>query len=135
KNFLILYENFEVLKNVITESIHEIINIIGELSEGCPEIEECRENYLTFILTNGSTMIGYHGGQQLYYSIHKSKCGESASCPFYSSVCENEQISGKVNHLVLSSEPVNGENEWRSLKMGQFIAVDDQMNIHKSWIE
>ena len=56
-------------------------------------------------------MIAHHGGKNLYYSTHKNECGESDSCDFYDDSCENpSKTEEKVNHLILSSEPLKGEN-------------------------
>ena len=68
--------------------------------------------------------------KNLYFSTHKKKCDESGSCDFYDKSCENPSASEeKVNHLILSSEPLKGENIWNSMNKGQFIAVGPQMQL------
>ncbi|MFB6352338.1 MAG: hypothetical protein ABEK29_11270 [Bradymonadaceae bacterium] len=38
-------------------------------------------------------------------------------------------MSGKVNHLLFASEPLEGENVWREMPQKQTVAVDSEMNL------
>lgn len=91
-----------------------------------------KENHLTFILTSGNVMVGFHGGQHLSYSSYKSECSEKDNCDFYSEECVNPvKNNSKVNHLVFSSEELNGENIWIKLKKGELIGVDSKISLSK----
>ncbi|MCB0390154.1 MAG: class II glutamine amidotransferase [Bdellovibrionales bacterium] len=108
-----------------TKAIEKITKIIGPcLNQDDGPINE---NYLTYILTNGQVFFAYQGGKQLYYSTHKSKCKERNSCPFFAEECENPTLNGKVNHLLFSSEPIQGDNVWLPMTFGQSLGVDNQM--------
>lgn len=115
------------LKDAVKESMKELIEIAGEPAEK----DDSGENatYYTFILTNGKSMIGYHGGKNLYYSTYKTKCGDRDTCPSYSPECEAATKTGYVNHLIFSSEPLSGENIWLPLEKGQLIGVDAHMRL------
>lgn len=121
----------EEISQAIQRAISEVISIIGPLSLGVPG--KNTENYLTFILTNGSSMFGYHGGQSLYYSTYKTKCSDRNTCASFSPECEAPSQDGHVNHLIFSSEPLEGENIWIELQMGDLISVDRKMNLVKDF--
>ena len=84
-------------------------------------------NYLTFIITNGDTMLGFQGGKKLCFSTYKTLCGEKDICPHYEHECENPSQSGLVKHLQISSEPLLGENVWLPVQFEQIVAIDQQM--------
>jgi predicted glutamine amidotransferase len=112
----------------LSEGLKDLTDIIGTLSikdTGIPT-----ENYLTFVLSNGPIMIAFNGGLTLYYSTHKKKCPERETCSSFSPACENKAVEdGKVNHLIFSSEPLQGENVWIKVEPGQLIGVDHKMNL------
>lgn len=130
ERFTPLHENHHELPDIISavrHAIDEIISIIGDYSR--EEGHEETGNYLTFVLTNGQAMLGFHGGKDIHYSTHKKHCSERDACPFYNNSCENPVSKGKVNHLIFSSEPLRGENIWNLMKAGDLIAIDWQMKI------
>ncbi len=117
----------ESLAESVRESLDSLINHVGDYAEN----DDCGrdENYLTFILTNGDTMIAHQGGKQLYYSTYKKRCSDRANCPSYSPECEAATKSGYINHLIFSSEPLSGENIWIPMERGQLIGVNHHMKI------
>ncbi|WP_127718102.1 class II glutamine amidotransferase [Halobacteriovorax sp. HLS] len=119
--------SIEVLQASIKKSIKKLTSIVGDY---CPHDEgKNTETYLTFLLTNGSTMVAHQGGKKLYYSTFKVKCVERDTCPHFSVECEAPTVTGKVNHLIFSSEPLHGENTWIPLELGQLIGVDSEMKL------
>ncbi len=88
------------------------------------------ETYLTFLLTNGTTMVAHHGGKDLYYSTYKGHCPERDLCPSFASECESPTLSGFINHLILSSEPLQGDNIWIKLEPGDMVGIDWRMQLH-----
>src|SRR5690606_13702245 len=88
------------------------------------------ESYLTFILSDGKLMFGFQAGKHLHYTTHKSKCPERRTCPFHNPCCEEERLSGQINHLMFASEPILGENIWNPMKNGQLIRVDHDMTLY-----
>jgi predicted glutamine amidotransferase len=113
----------------LRQATKRITDIIGELNisfEGKPT-----ENYITFILTNGKQMFGLQGGQPLHYTSHKTSCSEKDSCDFYNDTCLNIATDSPVNHLIISSEPLQGENIWTELSPGELVFVDNEMKVKK----
>ena len=114
----------------ISAAITRICEIVGELSikeTGIPS-----ENYLTFVISNGPIMIAMNGGMSLYYSTHKKKCPERDTCASFATWCEAPaQDQMRVNHLIFSSEPLQGENVWKKIEPGELVGVDSQMKLQE----
>ena len=113
------------------DAIHETVDTIRAMTGiDCyqPPYDDI-DLYLSFVLTDGDTMIAHHGGKPLHYSTHKEKCPEREVCASYGDVCEAATDSGRVNHLLFASEPLNGENVWRTMEARQTVAVDADMNL------
>lgn len=117
----------DALTDAIQETVHEIASVCGPWSSNADG--PSTDTYLTFILTNGQLMVGHQGGKRLFYSTWKHRCGERDTCPGFSSSCEAMSQTGVVNHLVLTSEPLHGENVWLPLQAGQMVAVDARMRL------
>ncbi len=116
-----------LLAQTLKEALAKLISITGEPAKISDSGEA--ETYYTFILTNGKSMVGYHGGKDLHYSTYKKKCSERDTCPSFSAECEAATQTGFINHLIFSSEPLSGENIWIPLKLGQIVAVDEDMKL------
>lgn len=119
--------------NLIYESansaVQDIISIVGELEKD--DKGPADSNFLTFLISNGSNMLAYQGGKNLYYSTYKTLCSDRERCPSFSFECENKTKTGKVNHLIFSSEPIAGENIWLPMKFGEYISIDKDMMLLK----
>lgn len=119
------------LSDLLRESIRAFLNVAGPLS--VRDVGQDDENYLTFVLTNGKSMIAMNGGLTLKYSTSKKKCPERDTCASFQAICEREAIVGeKINHLILSSEPLQGENVWHSTELGDIISVDEEMGLFRT---
>lgn len=109
--------------------IDDVTSVVGPIH---PDPDgEPSETYLTFLVTNGRVMLGHQGGKRLYYSTWKHRCPDRDVCPSFSEACEAASATGFVNHLVLSSEPLHGENVWLEMACGDMIGVDPHMRLHK----
>ena len=119
--------SIDVLAKACKKAIAELTKIVGPSSE----IDQAgdKETYLTFVLTNGEAMIAHQGGKNLFYSTYKSLCPDRESCKSFAPECEAETKTGKINHLIFSSEPLSGENIWLPMKKGQLLGVDHHMSI------
>ena len=120
------------LVNILRKSVQDLVDIIGEMDAIG---EGSSETFLTFLLTNGSLLIGHQGGKKLYYSTFKKQCPERDTCPKFNLTCENPVQSGKVNHLILSSEPTLSENIWKEIPFRGIIAADDELGLHIDFIK
>lgn len=85
--------------------------------------------YLTFLISNGRLMLAHQGGKELYYSTFKNRCPERASCPSFAPCCEQVARGDFVNHFLVSSEPLQGENVWMEMAPGEMAAVDWRMRL------
>ena len=88
-----------------------------------------KPNLLTCIVTDGTTMVAHQGGKELFASTYKRRCADRDACSSLAPYCEAPTTSGRVNHLVLSSEPLHGENVWEPLERGQMLGVDAHMTL------
>ncbi len=88
-----------------------------------------KESLLSFIVTDGTTLSAHRGGKELFWSSYKTRCADRDSCPSLSQECEAPTTTGHVNHLILSSEPLGGENVWHEMTDGDLIGVDWRMRL------
>ena len=127
------HPDLKLVMEGIAEAVTKICEIAGELS--IKEAGVPTENYLTFVISNGPIMIAMNGGMSLYYSTHKKKCPERDTCGSFAPWCENPaQGDMSVNHLIFSSEPLQGENIWRKLMPGELVGVDGQMKLQEIYV-
>ena len=118
----------DVLVEAVEETVEQVHDVVGDT---CYDSTEQGDLYLSFLLTNGSVMCGHHGGKELYYSTHKIRCSERDTCPSYSKICEMAVDSGRVNHMIFSSEPLEGENVWTEMHPGHIVGVDRGMTFYE----
>ncbi|MBA2664634.1 MAG: class II glutamine amidotransferase [Bradymonadaceae bacterium] len=117
----------EELTEAIVETVDQIHKVTGL---NCLTSGKEQEFYLSFLLTNGHVMLAHQGGKELYYSTYKLCCPERESCPSFSKVCEAPAVhNGFVNHMIVSSEPLQGENVWLEMMPGQIVGVDWRMQL------
>lgn len=123
------YDTSELI-DVINSAVGDICELVGLASKDNDLGDTV--NYFTFILTNGKTMIGHQRGKKLHYSTYKTKCPERDECSSFANICEKKAINNnQVNHLILSSEPLSGENVWHELSFGETVAVNHDMIFEK----
>ncbi len=113
------------LQTWIKQAIEKLISIIGSYSQDNNASND--ETFLTFLLTNGPTLLAFQGGKSFYYSTYKTRCTDRLTCSHFSPECEAPTKSGKVNHFIISSEKLGDENTWLSLKPGEMVGVDEKM--------
>jgi len=90
-----------------------------------------KANLTTCIVTDGTTMVAHQGGKELFLSTYKKRCSDRESCASLAPHCEAPTTTGRVNHLVLSSEPLHGENVWEPLASGEMVGVDVRMRLER----
>ena len=118
----------EDLIKIVEDAIGELVSLIGPIKERGKT--DPHETFLSFILTNGSNMLTHQGGQDIYYSTYKNKCADRDVCASFAKECENVTQTGFVNHLIFSSEPLQGENIWIPMEFREIIAIDGSMKLH-----
>jgi len=105
---------------------------IARVREVCDEGE--KKSLLTLMATDGEILIATHGGKELYFSTYKRRCSDRDRCQHLSAVCEAPSINGQVNHFIVSSEPLQGENVWHELSAGDIVGIDRTMCVAKSHV-
>lgn len=99
---------------------------VRELADGRDGVERA---LLTLLVTDGTVLAAIHGGKELFYSSYKRRCCDRDVCPSLAPQCEAPTATGFVNHLIVSSEPLQGENVWLELAEGDVIGVDWRMRL------
>jgi glutamine amidotransferase len=74
-------------------------------------------------------MVAAEGGKELFWSTYKTHCADRDTCPSLAAECEAPSESGYVNHLIFSSEIIQGENIWLPMEEGELIGVDWRMKL------
>ena len=90
---------------------------------------------LTVLATNGECLVAAQGGKDLYFSTYKTRCSDRGTCKSLTAACEAPSTTGRVNHFIVSSEPLQGENVWIPLEQGDIVGVDRKMQISKSHLD
>ena len=84
---------------------------------------------LTMVVSDGVNLVAHQGGKELYCSTYKSRCPDRDQCAYFSAECEAPSKTGFVNHLIISSEPLGGQNIWSEMVPGEFVAIDSRMQL------
>ena len=122
----------DVLTAAVLDTVRDVEEVTGL---GCygPPGDVAQRLLLSFVVTNGDVLLAHQGGKELFFSTYKVCCSERDVCPSFGPSCEQESPHGaRVNHLVLSSEVLHGENVWTAMMPGDVVAVDGGMNLHKT---
>ena len=94
-----------------------------------------KPSLLTLMVTDGEVLAATQGGKDLYWSSYKVRCSDRDRCSSLSAACEAPTTSGHVNHFIISSEPLQGENVWQAFAPGEIVAVDRDMRVHRAHVE
>jgi glutamine amidotransferase len=122
-------------RHSIDDVVSALRGAIARVREVCDGSDAATRALLTMIVTDGDTMAATRGGRELYWSSYKHKCSDRDTCPSLSPECEAPSHTGFVNHLIFSSEPLQGENVWEELQDGDVIGVDWRMRVLKTRLD
>lgn len=114
----------------IAAALKEAVNLSRELCD-----TDGTRALLTVVATNGECLVAVQGGKDLFFSTYKTRCSDRGSCASLSAACEAPSNTGRVNHFIVSSEPLQGENVWEALAMGDVIGVDARMFVRRSRLD
>lgn len=113
--------------DAVVEALRRTVEVVRELAD-----RPGRRTLLTLVLTDGELLVGHQGGQDLCFSTWKRQCPDRDTCAFFARACEAvTEPGGFVNHLLISSEPLLGENVWTPMSEGEIVAVDPFMRFHR----
>jgi len=133
--FMILSELIDagvsLSEDISSASLIDAIRYTAEkIERSFPPLEGQKPNRLNLLISNGDLLCAYRHNEDLYLSTHKSKCPERDICSAYDrAICEKPVASGRVNHFLVSSEPIHSENVWMMIKNYGFALVDQHMNL------
>jgi predicted glutamine amidotransferase len=113
----------------LDETVAALAATVARVRAVCDGRDGVKPSLLTLMVTNGQTLAATRGGKELFWSTHKSRCADRETCPSLSFECENPTRTGFVNHLLISSEPLGGENQWQELPEDHVIGVDWRMRL------
>lgn len=114
------------------EAVVAAVKATVELVRAMCQDKSPRNVLLTFIVTDGEVMVATQGGKELLFSTYKTRCPDRHQCASLSAVCEAPSTTGHVNHLIVSSEKLQGFNVWEELAPGDILAVDGSMRVMRS---
>lgn len=112
-------------------ALRETTRIVRRIADS----ESAKPSILTLMATDGETLVASQGGKELFVSTYKTRCADRDHCRSLSAACEGPSPNGQVNHFVLSSEPLHGENVWLPLAPGEMVGVDAEMRPVRTHVE
>lgn len=85
------------------------------------------------LLTDGRLFIAHRAGLPLFVSTQKRTCADAATCAEPDKVCLLPTLppSGKVNHLLVASEPIGAENRWTAIADGHTLALSGEFRLRE----
>lgn len=115
--------------------IEEVCDALRDTTERvravCDGPDAPRPSLLTFVVTNGTTLAATQGGKELYWSTYKTSCVDRDNCSYFADECEAPSDTGFINHLIVSSEPLSGQNVWIEMQPGEVVGVDWHMRFNR----
>lgn len=116
----------------VMNSMRQTVKQVRELWQGS---EDGQPLLLTMMATDGDSLVGCQGGKELFLSTYKQRCPDRDRCGSLSAECEAPSKTGFVNHFILSSEPLQGNNVWLELEQGEIAGVDGRMKTLRASLE
>ncbi len=125
-----LQRNGPLGKNFTVDEVVEALRTtVARVRDICDTEARGHRSLLTLMVTNGSTLAATRGGKELFWSTYKRHCPDRETCPSLSPECEAPTVTGFVNHFILSSEPLGGDNVWLEVPEEAVIGVDWRMRL------
>lgn len=115
--------------DLVAKALSDTIKLTRAIADGP---DEGQHSKLTLIVTDGSTMVAARSRMPLRFSTYKTRCLDRDTCPFLAPECEAPTTTGKINHLIISSEELKGDNTWIELQEDEVVGVDWGMNLYQS---
>ncbi|MDH5674576.1 MAG: class II glutamine amidotransferase [Myxococcales bacterium] len=121
----------------VIDAMRDTIGLIRDICDDPSSTgsDDSRGCLLTAMVTDGDVMVSVHGGKELFLSTYKTRCSDRDACGSLSPECEAPSQSGRVNHCIVSSEPLQGENVWNELRPGEIIGVDHAMRVTRAHLD
>lgn len=83
------------------------------------------------LLTDGRVFLAHRSGIPLYAATRKRQCPEADTCPIPDKGCLDpaRPLDGRVNHLLVASEPIGADDVWVPLDQGETLVLDAQFDL------
>lgn len=104
-----------ILAEVMYEFVELVTQYIGPLAQTPKELK--KKNCLTFVFTNGRSLVGYNGGKELFFHAKNS---------------QNKKNKHSRKNIFIASVPTDPVNSWHRIDHNELIIVD-QANDHSLW--
>jgi len=115
----------------VSDALRAAVQRVRELCDG----DSAKSSLLTLMVTDGELLAATQGGKELFWSTYKQRCSDRDRCSSLSAVCEAPTTTGHVNHFIVSSEPLQGENVWQPFEPGEIVGVDRSMRVHRAHVD
>ncbi|MCA9622919.1 MAG: class II glutamine amidotransferase [Myxococcales bacterium] len=120
---------------------HRVSDVIAATRDAVQQVRSIcdrpgqHQSLLTFLVSDGMTLVATQGGKELFTSTHKTRCADRDECPHLAPECEAPSQTGYINHLLFSSEVIAGDNIWSELSPGDIVGVDWRMRLERGHTE
>jgi glutamine amidotransferase len=116
----------EVDPQALWESISPVVKRVAELAGGMHDDPDgpSDETYLTFVLTDRSTLIGHQGGKSLF--VHAPAIAHGNQTKSWA------VQQGATDHFLLASEPAHNPTMWAAIRHGGVVGVSPDMTVWTS---
>lgn len=116
----------QVSPQALWESISSVVERVAELASRMHTDTDgpSDQTYLTFVLTDGDTLVGYQGGKSLFVHAPAINHGTQKR--------SRRVEQGATDHFLLASEPVHGPEVWTPIQHGGVIGVGPDMEVWSS---
>lgn len=82
-----------------------------------------------FILTNGSVFVANRSGRELFMASQKHSCRDFATCPAEKLCMRPTREDDRVNHLLVASERIGGEDRWEAVPEGHMVLLSEDFRL------
>ena len=109
----VLSEKRPLAERFSSDEVREALAEVGRKVDAICTPKVPREKLLlNFLVTDGHVFVATRRGKELFWSSYKRRCADREVCPSLAPHCEAPTTTGFVNHLLVTSEPIGGENVW-----------------------
>ena len=105
---------------------------INQIFQWVKESGEPDAPKINYILTNGQRLFARRAGLELFVATQKKQCPDVDTCVEPNKICLmgvlpqfKEGRNRKCNHLLVSSEPIGGDDIWEEVPEGGLVALDE----------
>ncbi|MFN7146980.1 MAG: class II glutamine amidotransferase [Myxococcota bacterium] len=84
---------------------------------------------VNFILTNGTVFVANRSGRELWLATQKHTCRDFDTCPAEKLCMRAVRDDDRVNHLLVASEKIGGEDRWEEVPEGRMLVLSEDFRL------